>query len=129
MYWAESGFGGGVRFDPEIRRSWCLCIYEAPIAEAERHLDHALAVPPADRRDPRRSTPRRAASIPTMHARLIEAQARGFDNCLMRDMLGNIAELGNVNVFMAKDDVVFTPAPNGTFLDGITRQRVIKPVA
>jgi branched-chain amino acid aminotransferase len=27
---------------------------------------------------------------------------------------------------MVKDGVVFTPAPNGTFLDGITRQRLIK---
>ena len=26
---------------------------------------------------------------------------------------------------MAKDGVVFTPLPNGTFLNGITRQRVI----
>ena len=30
------------------------------------------------------------------------------------------------NVFMAKDGVVYTPAANGTFLNGITRQRVIK---
>jgi branched-chain amino acid aminotransferase len=56
---------------------------------------------------------------------LIEAQARGFDNCLMRDALGNIAELGTSNVFLARDGVVATPAPNGTFLNGITRQRVI----
>ena len=27
---------------------------------------------------------------------------------------------------MVKDGVVFTPMPNGTFLNGITRQRVIK---
>jgi branched-chain amino acid aminotransferase len=40
-------------------------------------------------------------------------------------MLGNVAEFGNSNVFMAKDGVVYTPAPNGTFLNGITRQRVI----
>ena len=40
---------------------------------------------------------------------MIEAQARGFDNCLMRDMLGNVAELGTANVFMAKDGVVYTP--------------------
>ena len=39
-------------------------------------------------------------------------------------MLGNIAELANANVFMVKDGVVFTPAPSGTFLDGITRRRV-----
>ena len=44
----------------------------------------------------------------------------------MRDMLGHVAELGTANVFMAKDGVVFTPAPNGTYLNGITRQRVIK---
>jgi branched-chain amino acid aminotransferase len=56
----------------------------------------------------------------------IEARARGFDNCLLCDMLGNIAELASSNVFMAKDGVVFTPAANGSFLDGITRQRVIR---
>ena len=56
---------------------------------------------------------------------LIEAKARGFDNCLLRDMLGNIAELGTANVFMARDGVVYTPAPNTSFLNGITRQRVI----
>jgi hypothetical protein len=43
----------------------------------------------------------------------------------MLDMLGNVAEFGNANVFMARDGVVYTPAPNGTFLNGITRQRVI----
>src|SRR5260370_12460628 len=56
---------------------------------------------------------------------LIEAQARGFDNCLMRDMLGNIAELGTSNVFLARERVLATPAPNGTFLNAITRQPVI----
>ena len=55
----------------------------------------------------------------------IEARGRGFDNCLLCDMLGNIAELATANVFMAKDGVVFTPASNGTFLAGITRARVI----
>ena len=44
----------------------------------------------------------------------------------MRDMLGNVAELGTANVFMAKDGVVYTPAANGTFLNGITRQRIIR---
>ena len=58
-------------------------------------------------------------------AHLIEASKRGFDNCLMRDMLGDIAEFANSNAFLVKDGVVFTPAPNGTFLNGVTRQRVI----
>ena len=40
---------------------------------------------------------------------MFEAKSRGFDNCLVCDMLGNVAELANSNVFMAKDGVVFTP--------------------
>ena len=43
----------------------------------------------------------------------------------MRDMLGNVAELANSNVFMVEDGVVYTPAANGVFLAGVTRQRVI----
>ncbi len=66
-----------------------------------------------------------ACLYPNNSRALIEAQSRGFNNCLMLDMLGNVAEFGNANVFMAKDGVVYTPAPNGTFLNGITRQRVI----
>ncbi len=56
---------------------------------------------------------------------LFEAHARGFDNAIVCDMLGNVAELATSNIFMAKDGVVFTPVANGTFLAGITRQRVI----
>ena len=41
-------------------------------------------------------------------------------------MLGNVAELATANVFMAKDGVVMTPMANGTFLNGVTRQRVLK---
>jgi branched-chain amino acid aminotransferase len=56
---------------------------------------------------------------------LFEANSRGFDNAIVCDMLGNVAEFATSNIFMTKDGVVFTPAPNGTFLAGITRQRVI----
>jgi branched-chain amino acid aminotransferase len=56
---------------------------------------------------------------------LVEARKRGFDNALVRDMLGNVAETASSNVFMVKDGVVFTPAANRTFLAGITRSRVI----
>src|SRR5579871_1728150 len=56
---------------------------------------------------------------------LFYAHARGFDNAMVCDVLGNVAELATSNVFLAKDGVVYTPIPNGTFLAGITRQRVI----
>jgi branched-chain amino acid aminotransferase len=68
----------------------------------------------------------KAACLYPNNARaLVDARRRGFDNALVRDMLGNIAELASANVFLAKDGVVLTPAPNGTFLDGVTRRRVI----
>jgi branched-chain amino acid aminotransferase len=57
---------------------------------------------------------------------MLEAKTRGFDNCIVLDAAGNVAELANSNLFMAKDGVVFTPIPNGTFLAGITRMRTIK---
>ena len=44
----------------------------------------------------------------------------------MFDGLGNVAELATANVFLAKDGVVKTPVANGSFLNGITRQRLLK---
>jgi branched-chain amino acid aminotransferase len=54
-----------------------------------------------------------------------DAQARGFDTGIVCDPAGNIAEFAFTNLFFVSDGVVHTPAPNGTFLDGLTRQRVI----
>ena len=50
--------------------------------------------------------PRLAAFIRTTRARCSRRVSRGFDNCLVCDMLGNVAELANSNVFMAKDGVL-----------------------
>ena len=71
-------------------------------------------------------TDSKAGCLYPNNARILrEAKGRGFDNALVLDMLGNVAETGTSNIFLAKDGVVKTPAPNGTFLNGITRQRVI----
>ena len=124
MYWAEDGAaGGGVRFDPGSTR-WCLCIYEAPMPVPS---GSAITLSPY-RRPTAECAPveAKAGSLYANNARaLIEAHRRGFGNCLLRDMLGNVAELANSNVFLAREGVVYTPAANGVFLNGITRQRVI----
>jgi branched-chain amino acid aminotransferase len=123
MYWAEEGLGGGVRFEPSST-NWCLTIYEAPMPAPK---GGAVTLSPF-RRPTAESAPvgAKASCHYAIGARaLIEASKRGFDNCLMRDMLGNIAEFANSNAFLGKDGVVFTPAANGTFLNGVTRQRVI----
>jgi branched-chain amino acid aminotransferase len=123
MYWAETGSLGGIRHDPDSTR-WCLCIYEAPIPKP---TGSSITLSPY-RRPTAECAPVEAKAgclYPNNARAIFEAQARGFDNCLIRDLLGNVAELGTANVFMAKDGVVYTPAANGTFLDGITRRRVI----
>jgi len=124
MYWAQNGSGGGVLFDPETT-NWCLCVYEAPMPQP---TGNAITLSPF-RRPTADCAPvdaKAACLYPNNSRALIEAASRGFNNCLMLDLLGNVAEFGNANVFMAKDGVVYTPAPNCTFLHGITRQRVIE---
>jgi branched-chain amino acid aminotransferase len=123
MYWAEEGAPGGVRPDPESTR-WCLTLYDAPFPKP---AGTAITLSPF-RRPTRESAllDAKAGCLYPNNARaLIEARNRGFDNCLLRDMLGNIAELGTANIFMVKDGVVFTPEANGTFLAGITRMRIL----
>jgi branched-chain amino acid aminotransferase len=55
-----------------------------------------------------------------------EAKERGFDQAIMLDADGNVAEFASSNLFLVTaDGKVVTPVVNGTFLAGITRARVI----
>jgi branched-chain amino acid aminotransferase len=124
MYWAEHSGPYAVPPDPESTR-WCLTMYEAPMPEP---AGISVTLSPF-RRPTLECMPvdAKAGCLYPNNARaLFEAKSRGFDNCIVCDMLGNVAELGTANIFYAKDGVVYTPAVNGTFLNGITRQRVIK---
>jgi len=68
----------------------------------------------------------KAACLYPNNARMIrEAISKGFSNALVTDALGNVAESATSNVFMVRDGEVFTPVPNGTFLAGITRSRIM----
>jgi len=123
MYWAERGGPWIQEPDPESTR-WCLVIFEAPMRKPtgfsitlSQFRRPTIECMPVDAK---------AGCLYPNNARAIfEARSRGFDNAVMCDMLGNVAELATSNIFLAKDGVVYTPAINGTFLAGITRQRVI----
>ena len=54
----------------------------------------------------------------------MEAKERGFDEALMLDMNGFVAEGPGANFFFEKDGTLFTP-PLGNILPGITRHTVI----
>ncbi len=53
-----------------------------------------------------------------------DARSRGFDEAIMLDPMGHVAEFSSSNLWVVKDGAAHTPIPNGTFLNGITRQRV-----
>jgi branched-chain amino acid aminotransferase len=123
MYWAEQG--GLLLIAPDRQSTdWCLTLYEAPMRTPE-----GFSITLSPYRKPSLETmptDAKAGCLYPNNARaLIEAQRRGFGNCAMLDALGNVAELATANLFIGKDGVVFTPAPNGTFLNGVTRQRVV----
>lgn len=123
MYWAEHGGYMGVPADPESTR-FCLCLYEAPMIAPS---GFSVTVSPF-RRPSLETMPTNAKAgclYPNNGRAIMEAKKRGFDNALVLDMLGNVAETGTSNIFIAKDGEVFTPVANGTFLSGITRARAI----
>ncbi len=124
MYWAERAGPMALPGDPESTR-WCLALYETPMRKPE---GFSITLSPF-RRPTWETAPvdAKAGCLYPHNARAMhEAKLRGFDNAVVCDAAGNVAELANSNVFMAKEGVVYTPIPNGTFLAGITRMRTIK---
>jgi branched-chain amino acid aminotransferase len=127
MYWAEHGGYMGVPADPASTR-FCLCLYEAPMIAPS---GFSITVSPF-RRPTMETMPTDAKAgclYPNNGRAILEAKMRGFDNALVLDMLGNVAETGSSNIFLVKDGHVMTPAPNGTFLSGITRSRALSLLA
>jgi branched-chain amino acid aminotransferase len=126
MYWADEGgvSGSSVPPNPDTTR-FLLCLYVAPMNPPR---GFSITLSPFRRPTPENMpTSAKAGCLYPNNARCVmEAKSRGFDNALVLDMLGNVAEAGTSNLFLAKDGVVKTPALNGTFLPGITRRRTIE---
>ena len=124
MYYGTQGGYSGVMVQPDSAR-FCISIYVTPMPEPKTGV--SITISPF-RRPTRECMPLDAKAgclYPNNGRAIAEAQSRGFDNAMMCDMLGNVAELATANVFMVKDGVVLTPGVNGTFLAGITRRRTI----
>lgn len=123
MIWARSGMQYMIAPDPDTT-AFALCLEEKPMPPANgftltrtRFRRPTLETMPTDLK---------AGCLYPNNARMLrEARAKGFDNAIVQDVLGNVAETATSNIFMARDGEVLTPVPTGCFLNGITRQRVI----
>ncbi|MGC8722187.1 MAG: branched-chain-amino-acid transaminase [Caldisericaceae bacterium] len=57
---------------------------------------------------------------------MIEAEENGFDEAIMLDIYGFVAEGPGENVFVVKDSTLYTPTVTSSILKGITRDSVNK---
>ena len=120
LFYAEEGF---VSPRPESTR-FVLTLFEAALPEPKGFTAH---LSPFRRPGPESApTLAKASCLYPQSARALrEARAHGFGNAVMLDANGNVAEFATANIFLVRDGVAATPVPNGTFLEGITRRRVI----
>jgi branched-chain amino acid aminotransferase len=123
MMWSLEGSPAFVDPVPEPT-AFAVCIEDVAMT---RPGPFALTVSPFRRPRPDMAvTEAKAACLYANNGRIVrEARGRGFQNALSLDAEGAVAETASTNVFLVRDGVVFTPVPNGTFLAGITRARVI----
>ena len=121
MFYAEGGF---VVPDPESTR-FAFAIHDAPLPAADG-FSACLSRFRRPGPDMAPTDAKASCLYPNVARSVREANDKGFDTAVVLDPIGNVAEFAYTNLFMAKDGVVNTPAINGTFLNGITRQRVIQ---
>ena len=123
MMWARDSTSGIIDIVPDSI-GFAICIEALAMPKPGAF---SLGVSPFCRPRPDMAlTEAKAGSLYANNARIMaDARKRGFSNALSLDVNGHVAETASTNVFMVRDGVVFTPAPNGMFLNGITRQRVI----
>lgn len=121
MFFAGSGF---IQPNPDDTK-FALVLEEMPLPGAD---GFSACVSSFRRPSPEMAPTEAKASClyPNVARALGEANRRGFDNAIMMDPIGNVAEFASANLFIVKDGTAHTPMPNGTFLNGVTRQRVMQ---
>lgn len=119
MFFARTGF---VSPDPESTE-FTLAVYESPLPAATG-MSVCLSTHRRPARDMAPTDAKASCLYPNSQRALREAAQRGYDNALLCDPSGNVAELATANIWMVKDGVAMTPVWNGTFLNGITKQRM-----
>ncbi len=122
LIWAEDSMGL-LRCDPDSTR-FCLSIINMPMPSDKGFT----ACTSKYTRPTKLSAPtdaKAACLYPNGARAMNEAYKKGYENAVICDPFGKIAEFASSNLFIVKDDVLFTPKDNGTYLAGITRRTII----
>lgn len=114
--------GGFLTPDPETT-TFILAVYRSPLP-AYKGIGVCLSTRRRPGPDQAPTDAKASCLYPNSSRAIKEAEDRGFDNAVMLDPIGNVAELASANIWMVKDGIALTPVPNGTFLNGVTKQRV-----
>ena len=119
MMWSNQGTPGIIDIIPEST-GFSVCIEELPMPEVG-----SFSLTTSPYRRPRQDmalTFAKAGSLYANNGRIMaDARSIGFNNALSLDIDDYVAETASTNVFTVKDGEVFTPIPNGTFLNGLNR--------
>lgn len=123
MFFARGAGLGTLRPDP-ANTAFVLAVYDSPLPSGG---GFSATLAPFRRPAPDMApTDAKASALYPNSARAVAwAAERGFDNAVVCDANGDVAEFATANLMAVHRGVVSTPAVNGSFLDGITRQRVI----
>ncbi len=121
MFWIEDGLGP---IDPASTR-FALVIQQMPMPDVKSGFSAHIS----DLRKPLPETAPTLAKASCLYPQATmawgAARTAGFDNAVMLDAHGAVAEFTMQNLFLVSDGAVHTPAANGMLLAGITRARSI----
>ncbi len=121
MYHAEDGFITPIAENTKF----VLSIYEAPLPPATGFAAYRSSFRRSDL-DQAPTEAKASCLYPNVARAVQETRDKGFDTAVVLDPAGHVAELAYTNLFFSVGGKVITPAPNGIFLNGITKQRVIQ---
>lgn len=123
QFFVRSGIGAAFP-DPESTE-FVLSIYDAPMPDASQGFSACMVPERRPAPDMAPTNAKASALYPNSSRAAASARAKGFNNAVLCDFEGNVAEFATSNLMMVKDGVVMTPVANNTFLAGITRTRVL----
>ena len=122
MLWGDSGF---ITPDPATTK-FIMSVIESSLPDPTEGSKLCLSSFRRPNLDTAPTDAKAACLYPNGARAIREAQAKGFGNAIMLDTEGFVSETATSNIWLIKDGAAHTPKPNGSFLNGITRQRMIK---